>query len=207
MEHNVGFSTFTELHLDVFKEIGTIGAGNAVSSLSKLLGKKVDMSVPVVNLEEFKNIANFVGGPETLVYGILVQITGDINGIIIFLVKQQSAGQLVSFMMNRPVADERQLNEIEQSALQEIGNIMASSYLGSLSGLTHKKIIPSVPYLCIDMANAVLSVPAIEFGKVADRALFIESVFKADQSEVSGYFILVPDLPSFHTILTSLGVE
>jgi len=204
---DTGFANFTDMHLDVFKEIGTIGAGNAISSLSKMLGRKIGMSVPVVNLEEFKNIANFVGGPETLVYGVLVQITGDINGIMIFLVKQETAGTLVSFLMNRPLENEDQLNEIEQSALQEIGNIMASAYLGALSGLIHKKVLPSVPYLSVDMANAVLSVPAIEFGKVADRALFIESVFQADQSEVSGYFILVPDMPSFHTILTSLGVK
>jgi chemotaxis protein CheC len=57
------------------------------------------------------------------------------------------------------------------------------------------------------MANAILSVPAIEFGKVADRALFIESAFSVDGVDIGGYFILVPDLPSFQSILSALGVN
>ena len=55
----------------------------------------------------------------------------------------------------------------------------------------------SIPYLSVDMAQAILSVPAIELGKVADKALFIESTFsevtEKDSSEkLSGYFMLVP---------------
>ena len=199
------------LHFDVLRELGNIGSGNAVSALAKIIGKKVTMRIPIVNIVEFKDIANFLGGPDQIIIGILVGISGDINGIMMFLFRQKTARSLANILMNYMLGankDEegKEFNEIELSALMEVGNILASSYLSSLAGITQKKLTPSVPYISIDMANAILSVPAIEFGKVADKALFIESVFEADQEDISGYFLLVPDMESFNIILTSLGV-
>ncbi|MDR1665061.1 MAG: chemotaxis protein CheC [Clostridiales bacterium] len=200
-------SNWNDMHFDILKEIGNIGSGNAVTSLAKMLNRKVDMFVPNVNLVEFKDVADFIGGPESTIVGILVSISGDITGIMMFLMKMESAHALVEIVMNGMETSEVWFNEIELSALQEIGNIMVSSYFTSLAGLTSKSFIPSIPYLSIDMANAILSVPAIEFGKVSDRALFIETSFAVDQVNVGGYFVLVPDMPSFKTILSALGVE
>ncbi|MDR1539934.1 MAG: chemotaxis protein CheC [Clostridiales bacterium] len=201
-------ASLNSLHFDILKEIGNIGAGNALTALAKLLGKKVDMKVPAVNLVEFKDIADFLGGPEQRVIGILIQIKGDLNGIMMFLLKDDSAFYLIKAIMMDLAPEEVSdgFSELELSALKEIGNILASSYLGSLAELMHLNIVPSVPFLAIDMANAVLSVPAIEFGKVADRALFIESVFISEMNDISGYFLLIPDLPSFERILSALGV-
>ena len=201
------YNDFSETHFDILKELGNIGSGHAVTALAKMLGKKVDMPVPKVNLVEFKDIASFVGGPENIIVGILVSISGDINGIMMFLLKMDSANRLVDIIMGGMERPKDTFDEMAQSAIQEIGNIMISSYVGSLAGLINKVIKPSIPYLSIDMANAILSVPAIEFGKVADRVLFIESGFEVDMVNVSGYFILVPDMPSFNSILRALGVE
>ena len=199
---------FDKSHFDILRELGNIGSGNAVTALAKMLGKKVDMHVPKVNVVEFKDIADFIGGPELIIVGILVSISGDIHGIMMFLMRMESAESLVQIIMNgMETPKEEGFNEIERSAIQEMGNIMISSYLGSLAGLTNQLIIPSIPYLSIDMANAILSVPAIEFSKVADRALFIESSFAVDTDEVGGYFIFVPDMPSFGILFKALGVE
>ncbi|MCL2707691.1 MAG: chemotaxis protein CheC [Defluviitaleaceae bacterium] len=198
---------FNEMHMDVLKELGTIGSGNAVTSLAKMLGRKVEMHVPKVNFVEFKEISAFIGGPENIIVGILVSITGDIQGIMMFLLKMESARSLVRAMMGGAEVSEGDFTEIELSAIQEIGNIMISAYFSSLAGMMNKQFTPSPPFISIDMANAILSVPAIEFGKVADRALFIESSFSVNNVDVGGYFILVPDLPSFQSIMRALGVE
>ncbi len=208
MGENFGsLDNFGRIHFDVLKEIGSIGSGNAVTALSKLLNKKITMSVPVVNMVEFKDIATFIGGADQLVVSVLVGISGDVNGIMMFLVQHKNARTLLNIVMNRFAPDTEEFSEMDQSAFQEIANILTSSYLGSLSGLTNKAIKPSVPFLAIDMANAILSVPAIEFGKVSDKALLIETVFQAvDNTAVSGFFLLVPDMPSFKVIMSSLGV-
>ena len=123
---------------------------------------------------------------------------------MMFLLKKESAGELVAMLMGQPERDANaELSEIECSALKEIGNIITSSYLNSLSSLTGLTVFPSVPSLCVDMAGAILSVPAIEFGMMCDKLLLIENRF---QSGADGYLILVPDLESYDKIFGSLGI-
>ena len=205
----VDWSNLQNVEIDTLKEIGNIGAGNAATAMSKMLGRRVILEVPVVNMVEFKDIAEFLGGPEQIIIGVLVQITGDINGMMMFLVQKESAGILIHSLMGdfAPKQDSEDFSEMELSAMKEIGNILASSYLGSLAGFIQKNVIPSVPFLSIDMANAILSVPAIEFGKTADQALLIESVFETNSDSLAGYFLLIPDVPSLQLILSALGVR
>jgi len=202
------FDNLNDVHLDVLKEIGSIGTGNAVTAISSLLNKKVQMNIPEVNLVEFSDIADFVGGPENILVGVLVGISSDINGMMMFLVDMKTAKLLAtSVLAGMGGANEgEEFGELELSTIAEISNIMAGSYLGSLSGLTNLKIRQSVPMLSIDMAQALLSVPAIEFGKMADHVLYINSSFKVENVDVAGYFILVPDEESFVKIMSSLGV-
>jgi chemotaxis protein CheC len=100
----------------------------------------------------------------------------------------------------------KEFTEMELSALNEIGNIIAGAYLSSLTILTNILITSSVPYMAIDMAGAILSVPAIEFGKIGDKALLIETEFGDENNAVNGYFILIPTLESYGAILSSLGL-
>jgi len=194
-------------HLDVLREIGNIGSGNATTALAKLINKKVDMGVPKVNILEFKDVADILGGADTEVIGIVFDLSGDITGMMMFVLDQRSARILVNLLMGREIHEDEVFTDIDLSALQEIGNILAGSYLSSLAGLTHLKIAPSIPYMAQDMAGAILSVPAIEFGKVGDKALFIETEFIEGKDQVSGYFILIPEMKSFHKILEALGVS
>ncbi|MDR2650333.1 MAG: chemotaxis protein CheC [Clostridiales bacterium] len=205
----VDWSNLRHVEIDTLKEIGNIGAGNAITAMSAMLGGSIKLEVPIVNIVEFKDIARFLGGAEQIVIGVLVQITGDINGMMMFLVRKESGAILISSLMGefargRDIDD---FTEMELSAMKELGNILASSYLGALAGFIQKNVKPSVPFLSIDMANAILSVPAIEFGKTADQVLLIESVFGTNTDSLSGFFLLIPDVPSLQLILTALGVR
>ena len=196
------------MYYDVLREIGNIGAGNAATALATMLGTKVDMTVPKVELVDFSDMGETLGGEEQIMAGIYLQISGDITGSIMFLLEEKSAHELVAHLMGTGDAsfDEGQpFTEMEQSALSEIGNIIVGSYLNSLSMLTNLKIIESVPSLAVDMAEALLSVPAIEFGMVGDKMLLIQTSFSEDTA-LNGYFVLVPDLPSYSKLLQALGV-
>lgn len=200
----VDLNNMDGLYFDVLKEIGNIGAGNATTALAQLLNTKVDMHVPQVALLEFPEVGSAMGGEEQIMAGIYLVVEGDISGSIMFLLEASSARELVSKLMGTPVSD-GPLGEMEISALKEIGNIITGSYLSSLSTLTNLNIYPSIPDICIDMAGAILSVPAIEFGSVGDKMLLIQTEF-SDDVKLEGYFILVPDLESYDKILTSLGM-
>lgn len=192
------------VYFDVLKEIGNIGAGNATTALAQLLNQKVDMKVPKVALLEFSEVGEAMGGEEQLMAGIYQLVEGDITGSIMFLLEEKSARTLVSSLMGTPPS-EGEFTEMELSALKEIGNIITGSYLSSLSMLTNLKIISSIPAISIDMAGAIMSVPAIEFGALGDKILLIQTAF-SDDVQLDGYFILVPDLESYDKILSSIGM-
>lgn len=191
-------------YFDVLKEIGNIGAGNATTALAQMLQCKVDMKVPQVRLLDFSEVGAAIGGEEQLMAGVYLLVEGDITGSMMFLLEEKAAHALVAKLMMMPPS-EGDFTEMELSALKEIGNIIVASYLNSLSTLTSLVIMPSVPDLSIDMAGAILSVPAIEFGEIGDKILMIQTEFTDDMT-LDGFFILVPDLESYDKILTALGM-
>ena len=192
-------------YFDVLKELGNIGAGNATTALAQMMQCKVDMSVPQVKLLEFKELGEMLGGEELIMAGIYLGIEGDITGSIMFLLEKQAARHLVAKLMGMEAKGE-EFSEMELSALKEVGNIITGAYLNSLSTLTNLTIYPSVPDLTVDMAGAILSVPAIEFGAIGDKILLIQTQF-FDEIVLDGYFILIPDLDSYGKILSALGIK
>ncbi|HKL41050.1 MAG TPA: chemotaxis protein CheC [Clostridia bacterium] len=191
--------------IDVLKEIGNIGAGNAATSLAKMLNKKVDMEVPQVKILEFADVPKLIGGEESLVTGVYFNLEGDLTGSFLFLLDEESALGLLNLMMPMEF---KEFDEMSNSALMEVGNILSGAYISSLAALTNLNISISVPSISYDMAGAILSVPAIQFGMVSDQVLIVENEFFDDDKDdmISGYFLLVPDLESYDVLLKSLGI-
>jgi chemotaxis protein CheC len=206
---NIDLNNVDSTEFDVLKELGNIGAGNATTALSSMINAKVDMKVPKVELLTFEELHEIVGGAETTVAGILVTLDTDIEGMMMFLMRLDAAWGIIDVLFGRKPGStppDTPFDEMSMSALKEIGNIITGAYISSLSQLTRLTIGQSVPYLSVDMAGAILSVPAIEFGKLGDRALLIESTFLGDNNDVTGYFILTPTIESYNKILSSLGL-
>lgn len=194
-----------DMYFDVLKELGNIGAGNATTAISNMLNLKVDMKVPKVQFLNFQELPSAISAEEETVAGIYLEVETDIGGSMMFLLKMESAHYLVNRLMGRPDDYAAEFDEMDLSALKEIGNIISGSYLSALSTITNMVITASVPYLAIDMAAAILSVPAIQFGQYGDKALLIATEF-GDEITIEGFFILMPDIDSYDKILASLGV-
>ena len=192
-------------YFDVLRELGNIGAGNATTALAQMMQCKVDMAVPKVQLLEFRELGEAMVGEETVMAGIYLGIEGDIKGSIMFLLEKAAAKHLGGKLMGMESEGE-EFSEMEFSALKEVGNIITGSYLNSLSSITNLAIYPSVPDLTVDMAGAILSVPAIEFAALGDRMLMIQTQF-FDEMVLDGYFILIPDLDSYGRMLAALGIN
>lgn len=201
----INLDSMSNEYFDVLKELGNIGAGNATTALAQMIQCKIDMSVPQVQLLEFKELGAAMGGEEVVMAGIYLAIDGDIKGSIMFLLEKKAAKHLVSKLMGME-SEEDGLSEMELSALREVGNIITGAYLNSLSSITNLTIYPSVPDLTVDMAGAILSVPAIEFAALGDRMLMIQTQF-FDEMVLDGYFVLIPDLDSYGKMLAALGIH
>lgn len=208
---DLSMEQLTNQYFDVLKELGNIGAGNATTALAQMIGCKVDMSVPQVKLLDFKELGEIVGHEDEVMVGIYLQVEGDIDGSMMFILKKSAATHLVNKLMcgmlgiTEEEIESHDFGEMECSAIKEVGNIITGAYLNALSSLTNLKIFPSVPQLGIDMAGALLSVPAIQFGIFGDKILLIQTKF-SDEIDLDGFFILIPDMESYERILKSLGV-
>ncbi|MRN54844.1 chemotaxis protein CheC [Paenibacillus sp. 19GGS1-52] len=200
------FKHFKDFKMDVLKEIGNIGAGNAATALSQLLNKPIDMAVPKVQLLSFEEITDKVGGAEELVYAIFLRVEGEAPGNLFFILTPDAARSLLSRVAGLEMSDNEELTEMELSALSEIGNILAGSYLTSLADFTSLSMYPTVPALAMDMAGAILSYGLLQFGQMGDNALLIDTTFLEGKNEIEGQFFLIPDPESFPKIFKSLGV-
>lgn len=202
----------TEMHLDVLKEIGNIGAAHAATSLSQLLGQRIDMHVPSVELVSFDDMFELAGGSEKIVAGIFLRIEGELTGSMFFVLTVESATQFIRRLTGDSQFHFHDLDDLGMgaSALQELGNILSGSYLSALSDFTNLNIYPTVPSLSIDMVGAIVSFGLIEVSHYSDEVIVIETEIMQEGEEgfssLAGHFFLLPDPPSYRTIFRSLGV-
>lgn len=209
---NNNFLSSTQL--DILKEIGNIGAGNAATALSGLLNKKIEMNVPNVQIVSFEEMMELVGGADITVAAVFLQIDGDLTGNMYFMLPIEQATIFIQHLtgMTNFSMDEPSIPELALSAFQEMGNILAGSYLSALADFLHMHLVPSVPAVGIDMFGAIISYGLIEISQVSDYAIVIDTEIKdpyvTDNSELlKGHFFLLPDPDSFTKIFKSLGVE
>ncbi|MEK4667200.1 chemotaxis protein CheC [Niallia sp. FSL R7-0271] len=201
------------LHLDILREIGNIGAGNAATALSKLLNKKIDMKVPNVEIVSFDEMMDMAGGSDNIAAGVFLRIEGDAPGSMFFMLPLEQATNFIRDMIGDETVQlaEPPYEELALSALQELGNILSGSYLSALSDFTNLSLYPSVPALAIDMVGAIVSYGLIELSQVSDYAIVINTALNEDEKSISeivkGHFFLLPDPDSFHTLFESLGVK
>ncbi len=198
---------YTDLEIDALKEIGNIGAGNAATALSMMLSKKITIKVPQVRIIPFNEVSELVGGPEKLVAGIFLRISGDIDGNILIIISEQDARSLTKILLNYIGDTNCDLPEMEESALTELGNIIGSSYIAALSELTRLSLKVSVPSLAIDMAGAIISFPLSLYGYLGDTAFLIETEFVEGLAGIKLHYLMIPDDKSLKQLLKAIGVS
>ncbi|HQA60078.1 MAG: chemotaxis protein CheC [Tepidanaerobacter sp.] len=198
---------YTDLEIDALKEIGNIGAGNAATALSMMLSKKITIKVPQVKIIPFDEVSDSVGGPEKLVVGIFLRISGDIDGNILIVISEKDAYTLAKTLLNYNRDINRDFSDLEESALNELGNIIGSSYVTALSELTNLSLRISVPSMAFDMAGAIISFPLSLYGYLGDTAFLIETEFVEGLAGIKLNYFMIPDDKSLKRLLKAIGVS
>lgn len=194
------------LGLDLIREIGSIGTGNSATALSSLLGESVRMTIPGVQILGYNEAIKSLGDPEEIVAAILVKMSGEINGLMLFILKLDFINEVLSRVMNKKIDDYYQLNILETSALEEIGNIIISSYVNAMSTLSDVTINLSVPDIAINMLGGILSVPMVEFGYVTDKMMMISGQFIIGGKVLHSDLLMMPDIESLNFLMEKLGI-
>ena len=203
------FDSLNELHLDVLKEIGNIGSGNAATALSTMLDRKVDISVPVVRVMDYAAVSEELGGPEELLVGMLLSMSGDVTGMFMFLLHKDFAHMIIENLTGMELENVGEMDDFSSSAIREVGNIMAASYVNAIASLTSLIIDISPPDLCVDMVGAILSVPAIYFANISDKIIFIQDEIdkRENNPKSSSHILMIPEVDSLKVIMERLGIE
>lgn len=202
MSANIG--ELSSFQLDVLKEIGNIGAGNAATALAELLSDRVSMSVPELTIADANEVVTVLGGPENPVVGILLTMSIDVKGIIMLVFEEKFLNVVLRTLLGKEIDSLAAMSELDRSVFMEIGNIMSSTYLNALSQLTGLSIDISTPDICADMAGAIMSYPASLFGMRGDKVLIIKEDF-IGQERITSHLVMLPDEDSLDIIFKSLG--
>lgn len=201
------YDELNDMQLDVLREIGNIGAGNAATALATILDERVEISLPQVRITDFDTAVNALGGAETMTVGVLVNFSGEASGMIMLLLNIEDAKGVMSILVQEDEdGEDGQLSDMKLSAIKEIGNILGSSYINSISTMTGLNINVSIPYIAIDMAGALMSVPIIEFGSVGDKVMFIEECFSAEENKLTSNIIMFAEIETLKIIMERLGL-
>ncbi len=194
------------IHFDVLKEIGNIGAGNAATALAQMLNKKIEMDVPSAGIIDYTDFST-LGSEEDMAVCINLSVSGSAPNTVLFLLDQKSAFLLADLLLGQEPGSRTELDDMAESALQEVGNILTGSMLVALSSMTNLTFNPSAPVFAHDMLAAVLSTALIERGFFDEHVLTIETRFYEENVALTGYFFLIPEEGSLETIFKALGIN
>lgn len=196
----------TDTHLDVLKEIGNIGLGNAATALATMVNKRIDMAVPQSKFLSLEEVMQLIGGLEEVVSCVCLGLEGDVPGQILFVFNQESTFNLVDMLMGQEKGTTTVMDEMGESVVKEIGNVLTGSFLGAISTMTGLSLIPTVPMFATDMLGAVLSTSMVAGGYVEEHILTIETLLFEDQESIKGHFFLITQQGSLDTLFSSLGL-
>ncbi len=192
--------------LDVMKEISSIGTSHAATALSKLLQKEVRISIPEVSVLGYEETVNQIGNIEELVVATLVQMSNEINGLMLFIFKMDLANEVLERLIGRSYQSFEEMDELAYSALEEVGNIIICSYVNAFTQLVGVEIDLSVPSSTVNMLGGILTVPIAEYGYETDKLMYINAEFIIEGIKFSDGLLMLPDIASLNSILEKLGV-
>ena len=189
---------------DMMREIGSIGTGNAATALSSLLKTGVEMTVPKVEILGYNEAVDLLGHPEESVSGVLVQMTGDVSGVMLFIMKLDFINEVLQCVLQENISGYEQMGEMEIAASTEVGNIIISSYILSLSKLADMEISLSVPAFSVNMLGGIMTVPMAEFGYVSDKLMMITGKCIIGGRNVDSNLLMLPDIQSLNYLMDRL---
>ncbi|MGL6107883.1 chemotaxis protein CheC [Romboutsia sp.] len=194
--------------LNIFREISNIGSGNASTSLSIMLNEIVDIGIPKSDMLNFSDITNSYNSPEELVVGTVLQLSGDLEGFIMLVMKIDPAIRLLSKVSGKEITcdinDYKSLCE-ELASIGEVCNILCGTYLTAISDMTNLTINPSIPYFSVDMVMAIMNLPISLYGPVGEQILCIETDFFTTDYKIDGKYYFIPKIESCDKLLRTLG--
>lgn len=197
---------FNEMHISVLTEIGNIGSGNAATALASLLNTFVDIEIPDIHIPNFEDVPQFLGGADTQALGLTVNLTGNIEGMMLEIIQKDFASRLINTFYEKEITSLSDISDLDLSVVREMGNITTAAYVNSIAKLTNTFINITPPETFIDTVGNILKIPEQQIQEVGRKVLFIDERFRIADTQIKSSMILILEVASMDTLLTKLGI-
>jgi chemotaxis protein CheC len=196
---DAGSLGFTDLQQSALREIANIGSGHAATALSQLLGRPVEIGYSEALLTVLAEAIDRIGAPMSRSAVVDTPIRAD--GGTVLLVFPDDTGEELCQLLGTSLSE-----EIGLTALQEVGNILATSYLNAIVEMTGMELEPEPPNVEVDLLGQLLSQSAASGGSPSDPTVLMRSQLTVEASTAKFSFLFVPRIGSVETLLDRLGV-
>lgn len=201
------YDGLNDVQLDVMREIGNIGAGNACTALSGLIGTPIDMSVPKVQLLGVDSTSEYLGGGDTEVLGIRINVKEDLTGMMYHIINKRFAERIINTFYEKKLETISSIDEMDMSVLSEMGNITSGAYANAIATLSGFKVDIGTPMPGGHTVSEILRVPIEAYGEAGDKILVVDEQFIIDSEKLTSNMILVLEGDSLKKLFGQLGVE
>ena len=194
-----------------FRSLSEAGARNAAAALSQLIGRPLSLDVPWSRTVALETVPEIAGGASRVVCALSLRVYGGLRGNLLLLFGAEQVPLLMRLVLGGASGAtsgstsggegwDNQLTGLQESALKEVGNILAAAYLNALSDLLGVSLLPSIPGLAIDMLGAVTDFLQIEMAPLTDTALVLASEVREPTSGLRGEFFFLPDPSNYEAL-------
>jgi len=199
-----------EIQLDALQETGNIGCSHAATAISGMVNKQINISVPIIKIKKFDELKNTLSeiadGNEKIV-GVYLELTKEFLGSILFLFPYESALILSDLLMYQDIGTNKELDEMGQSAITEVGNIVVSAYTNAIGKLLDCEVMLSPPTFSMDFPNIFIDKISEIFKTKTTHAVMFDTLFKGENDLFKSYFILLPSPQSLDALLEKLASQ
>lgn len=191
---------YTDLQLDGLKELINIGGGNAATSISKLIAQPISMSVPEVAVLDYQTLYTQIMEEDKEVHAVISSISGTFSGVFLFVLSDVAADRLVPLVM------EDATEEMKQSIISELTNIIFNSFLNAISQLLSAELAASLPMARYDFFGAAISSLYLALNQFDDHVLVIRNEFSYEQETLDASLFFIPEEGVLEEIFGTLGI-
>jgi len=202
----------TQYQIDTLMELGNIGSGNAITALSQLLDKRIEVSLTSGEIIPFWKLSDKLGGSNTEVFGINSIVKGETYLNILQIFTKKSIFNLVDILSEQKKQKKVEIKNLDDfdeytiSLIVEIGNILAGHYTSALADLLSTKFLPDVPFLAFDKLGAIINEFLATCSENLDIILMINTKLIIEDLDFFGMFCFIPSVETLDKLFERLDL-
>ena len=195
----------SELENDALVEIFNIGVGQAAASMSAIVNEAVRMSVPSISFMNRTEAGRMLGrhDPEPeRICGVSQHYAGAFDTDAILMFPEDKSLEIVRLMVGEAVPL-KELTEMEQEAMCEIGNIILNSCVGTLANIFQRELQGSLPRYHVGTSDEILTAGSSPADTVV---LMLHIDFLLEKHQIHGYVAFILDITALHDLKEQINL-